>query len=68
MRLHILPIICLFLLPAMPAAGQTHIVGRVIDEFSEMPIANAQVDLLARDGSVLGRADTNEMGTFEFEV
>lgn len=68
MRLHILPILCLLLLPGRPAAGQTNIVGRVIDEFSELPIANAQVDLLARDGSVLGRADTNEMGTFEFEV
>ena len=53
---------------AVPAAGQVRVVGRVIDDLTEMPLAQAQVRLLAPDGSTLSRTETSETGRFEFEV
>ncbi len=51
-----------------PASPQVEIVGRIIDDFTEMPLDQAEVTLLARDGSILERVRTSETGTFEFEV
>lgn len=53
---------------AVPAAGQVRVVGRVIDDLTEMPLADAQVRLMAPDGSTLSRTETSETGRFEFEV
>jgi hypothetical protein len=58
----------LSLLLVLPAAGQIRIVGRVIDDFTELPIAEARVILRTRDGAVLGESHTNQTGTFEFEI
>lgn len=58
----------LALILAAPAAGQVRIVGRVVDDLTEMPLSQVQVSLLARDGSLLSRTETGGDGTFEFEV
>ncbi|MFH1764697.1 MAG: TonB-dependent receptor plug domain-containing protein [Gemmatimonadota bacterium] len=50
------------------AAGQIRIVGRVIDDLTEVPLSQAQISLLAPDGSTLTRGETSELGTFEFQV
>ncbi len=55
------------IIPA-PASGQISIVGRVIDDVTELPLRAARVTVLAPDGSVLSRTETTETGTFEFEV
>jgi hypothetical protein len=68
MRLNIFLPLSLAVLWAMPAAGQIHIEGRVIDDLSEMPIPDARITLLARDGAVLRRTDSNEAGIFAFDV
>ncbi len=68
MRLKIFLPLALALLSAIPAAGQIRVEGRVIDDFTEMPIPGAQVALLARDGSVLRRTSSDDLGTFHFEV
>jgi hypothetical protein len=58
----------LLLLLATPLSGQVRIVGRVVDDLTEVPLSQAQVSLLARDGLILGRTETDQAGTFEFEV
>ena len=56
------------LLLAAPVQGQVRIVGRVIDDFTEAPIAGARIAVLAPDGSVLSRTESSQAGTFEFRV
>ena len=68
MRQSYLCLLILSLLVTSPALGQVRIVGRVIDDLSEVPLGAAEVTLLARDGSVLGRAETSPTGVFEFDV
>jgi hypothetical protein len=64
-----LPLLLLLTLaPATPAAGQVHIVGRVIDDSTERPLESAQVTVRATDGRFLGRVETETTGTFEFTV
>jgi hypothetical protein len=63
---YLLLLFCL-LIPE-PSAGQTRIVGRIIDDLTEMPISQAEITLLAWDGSVLRRTESNKAGTFDFEV
>jgi hypothetical protein len=58
----------LLLLWATPAEGQVRIVGRVIDDLTEAPIPQAMVAVMAPDGSVISRTQTDEAGAFEFEV
>ncbi len=48
--------------------AQVRIVGRVVDDLTESPLAEARVTLLDRDGAVLGRTVTPDDGTFEFQV
>lgn len=68
MRTKLLFLTLIGMIIASPAAGQISIVGRVIDDVTEVPLSQARVTLLARDGSVLFRTETTETGTFEFEV
>lgn len=51
-----------------PAAGQVRIVGRVIDDYTERPLRQTRITLLAKDGSILDRTETEVDGTFEFGV
>lgn len=69
MRLRAL-LLTLFLCSTVSGTGtaQVRIVGRVIDDLSEVPLSQARVALLAPDGSVITRAETSETGTFEFQV
>ncbi|MHB1192723.1 MAG: TonB-dependent receptor plug domain-containing protein [Longimicrobiales bacterium] len=53
---------------AAPAVAQVRIVGRVIDDTTERPLAGAQVTVRGTDGRHLVRVETEETGTFEFEV
>ncbi len=66
--MRILTLLLLLLPWAEPALGQVRIVGRVIDDVTETPIPQAEISLLAPDGSVLSRTLSSETGTFEFEV
>lgn len=54
--------------PLASASGQVRIVGRVVDDLTEFPIPNVRVTLLARDGTSLGRTETDRTGTFDFSV
>lgn len=68
MPLKVLSNLVLLLVAASPAAGQVTLVGRVIDDITEYPLSYADVRILAPDGSVLHRIQTDEQGTFEAEV
>lgn len=68
MLLRYLSPLSLILLLAAPVTGQVRIVGRIIDDLTEVPLAQARLTLLAPDGSVLSRAESSETGTFEFQV
>ena len=68
MRLKTFIPLALALLSPMPGAGQVRVEGRVIDDLTAMPIPEAEVSVLARDGSVLRRTSSNAMGIFSFEV
>lgn len=69
MRLKIFLLLALFLVAApAPVAAQVRIVGRVIDDLTQMPLSQARVTLRAPDGSVLARLETSGTGTFESEV
>ncbi|HSG46711.1 MAG TPA: Plug domain-containing protein, partial [Longimicrobiales bacterium] len=58
------------LLLALPlgAEGQVRIEGRVIDNVTERPLSEAVVTFRTREGRFLGRLETGDGGTFEFEV
>ena len=58
----------LFLLLPAPAAGQVHIVGRVLEDLTDRPLDGAVVTLRSADGRFLRRTETAEAGTFEFDV
>jgi hypothetical protein len=58
----------LTLLLAAPAAGQVHLVGRVIDDSTERPLSAAQVTLTTFDGRALQRTETDDTGEFAFDV
>ena len=68
MRFKIIPTLLLLLLSASPAAGQIRVVGRVIDDLTEFPLAQTSVSLRAPDGSLIEETETSETGTFEFQV
>jgi len=68
MRPRSLSSLFLLLLLATPLSGQVRIVGRVVDDLTEVPLGQAQVSLLARDGALLARTETDQAGTFAFEV
>lgn len=59
-----------FLAAALPVQAQTgvRILGRVIDDVTERPLSSATVTFRTQDGRYLGRLETAEGGTFEFEV
>lgn len=69
--MRISPVLLLWL-PLSLAPGvlgaQVRIVGRVLDDLTDAPLAEVRVTLLDRDGVVLGRTSTPEDGTFEFQV
>ena len=68
MRLKTFIPLALALFSSMPAAGQVRVEGRVIDDLTTTPIPGAEVHVLSRDGSVLRRTTSNDMGIFTFEV
>lgn len=68
MRLKVLLPTILILLAWNPVAGQVRIVGRVIDDYTEDPLGQVDITLLAPDGSVLARSETGDAGTFDFSV
>jgi hypothetical protein len=54
---------------AAPAAGQqVRLLGRVIDDVTDRPLGQASVTLLRSDGRVVGRTESSDDGTFEFDV
>lgn len=57
----------LLLLPAVPAEAQT-VMGRILDAASGRPIYTADVTVLGTDGSVAGRASTDEAGRFQVKL
>ena len=68
MRAQVISALFLMLGLAGPAQAQTRIVGRVIDDYTERPLSQTVITVFAKDGSTLGRAETGQDGTFEFEV
>ncbi len=60
--------ILLALALATPALGQVRVVGRVIDNATEEPLAATQVVLRDRHGEFIDRAATDESGVFQFDV
>jgi hypothetical protein len=68
MRTRLTTPLVLTLLMAAPAAAQTRLMGRVIDDTTERPLADAQVTLTTHDGRVLQRTETDEVGAFAFDV
>lgn len=50
------------------ASGQTKIMGRVIDDITERPLGGADVMLRTVEGRLLQRVESDEAGTFEFDV
>lgn len=67
---HISPLLPALLLALLPSAGmgQTKIVGRVIDDLTERPLGAADVMLRTVDGRLIRRMETDQAGTFEFDV
>ncbi len=58
---------CLCFVLGTPVSGQrVLIVGRVIDDLSERALSRVDVQLRNRDGTSLGRYQTDSTGTFEF--
>ena len=53
---------------ASAVQAQVRIVGRVIDDLTEVPLGEVRVTILAPDGSTLGRTETSADGSFEFQV
>jgi len=65
-RTLLLVLLCLFLPDAVGA--QVRIVGRVIEDETEVPISYAEVELRSPGGATLGRTEADELGHFEFYV
>lgn len=68
MRAHHLLLVILCLLLPEATSAQVRIVGRVIEDETELPISYAEVELRSPGGANLGRTEADELGNFEFYV
>jgi len=64
---HLLLIIFLLFLPDTVGA-QVRIVGRVIEDETELPISFAEIVIRSPGGATLGRTEADRLGNFEFSV
>ena len=68
MRLRHFLILASFLLLPAAASAQVRIVGRVIEDQTELPIGFAEITIRSPDGSILRHMETDELGNFEYTV
>ncbi len=67
MRVQYLFLLLLLFVPDALGA-QVRIVGRVIEDETEVPISYAEVAVRSPGGATLGRAEADELGHFEFFI